>query len=57
MILHLLQTFRLHLDVSAEEEVGFFRPLSLHSYSFYPKQDGHWKQIPGHLGIFFILIE
>jgi hypothetical protein len=34
MILHLLQTFCLHLDVSAGEEVGFFLPLSLHIYSF-----------------------
>lgn len=35
----------------------FFFLLPLHIYSFYPKQDGHWKQTPGHLGIFFILIE
>lgn len=57
MTVHLLQTFPLHLDVSAEEEVGFFLPLSRHIYSSYPKQDGDWKQIPDHLGIFFILIE
>lgn len=49
--LHLVHTFPLHLDVSAREEVGFFLPL--HIYSFYPKQDEHWKRIPGHLAASF----
>lgn len=50
--LHLVHTFPLHVDVSARGEVGFLLPL--HIYSFYPKQDEHWKQIRGHLGGIFL---